>query len=614
MSKRKDKIAGMVDRIQQIMDAAKAYEKAHEAVLHEVHPAFVESARNLLHYRAMRSRDMRDLQVELGYMGLSRLAKAESHVMASLLTNKAVLKGFLSEGKRKIPKAPLSIKKSHRLLNEHTISLLGYRSRGRRTRIMVTLPTEAAHNYELVHGMVSQGMNIARINCAHDGPEIWQQMIDHVRTAGKRLQRNCKVAMDLGGPKIRTGSMEPGPQVMKITPQRDIRGQVIQPAKVWLGEIPLHENDFPHLPVSEVQDLETWEGGQALYFKDTRGKLRTLQLTEMEDGGWWAYGFDSAYLEKGIPFFSDASLEHYRGQIGDLPPLEQRILLNPGDVLRLDKASIPGSPAQYDLEGHMTAEAHISCTAPEIFDWVKEGEPVLFDDGKISGVIETCLPEEIRIRITHAKAGGAKLRADKGINFPESRLKIRGLTEKDKQDLQFVAHQADIVNMSFVNSAQDVADLLEELENIRSERELGVILKIETQQGFNNLTEILLAAMQTHPLGVMIARGDLAIEVGWENIGRIQEEILSLCQAAHIPDIWATQVLENLAKKGIPSRAEITDAAMAQRAECVMLNKGPQILRAISLLDTILKEMMAYQQKNAPMLPPLARAGAKNQA
>ena len=106
----------------------------------------------------------------------------------------------------------------------------------------------------------------------------------------------------------------------------------------------------------------------------------------------------------------------------------------------------------------------------------------------------------------------------------------------------------------------------------------------------------------------MIARGDLAIEVGWKNIAWIQEEILSICQAGHVPDIWATQVLETLAKKGIPSRAEITDAAMAQRAECVMLNKGPYILDAIKLLDTILKEMFQHQDKEATMTPVLKKA------
>jgi len=86
-------------------------------------------------------------------------------------------------------------------------------------------------------------------------------------------------------------------------------------------------------------------------------------------------------------------------------------------------------------------------------------------------------------------------------------------------------------------------------------------------------------------------------------MAKIQEEILWLCSAAHIPDVWATQVLENLAKKGTPSRAEITDAAMSQRAECVMLNKGPHIEKAIEMLHDILSGMQIYQVKNAPFLP-----------
>ena len=151
-------------------------------------------------------------------------------------------------------------------------------------------------------------------------------------------------------------------------------------------------------------------------------------------------------------------------------------------------------------------------------------------------------------------------------------------------------------------------DLFQALERLGAKDTLGITLKIETQAGFNQLTDILLTAMQVHPVGVMIARGDLAIEVGWEHIGRVQEEMLALCRAAHIPDIWATQVLERLAKKGLPSRAEITDAVMAQRAECVMLNKGVHILQAISLLDTILKDRYRYQEKNAPFLPVMEKA------
>src|SRR4029453_6190817 len=93
-----------------------------------------------------------------------------------------------------------------------------------------------------------------------------------------------------------------------------------------------------------------------------------------------------------------------------------------------------------------------------------------------------------------------------------------------------------------------------------------------------------------------------AIECGFERLAEVQEEILWICEAAHVPVIWATQVLESLAKEGLPSRAEITDAAMGDRAECVMLNKGPHILRAVESLDDILQRMDAHKSKKRPML------------
>jgi len=104
---------------------------------------------------------------------------------------------------------------------------------------------------------------------------------------------------------------------------------------------------------------------------------------------------------------------------------------------------------------------------------------------------------------------------------------------------------------------------------------------------------------------VMIARGDLAVECGFDRMAEVQEEILWICEAAHTPVIWATQVLESLAKTGLPSRAEVTDAAMSERAECVMLNKGPYIREAVKTLDNILRRMQAHQTKKRAMLRPL---------
>ena len=179
------------------------------------------------------------------------------------------------------------------------------------------------------------------------------------------------------------------------------------------------------------------------------------------------------------------------------------------------------------------------------------------------------------------------------------------LTEKDLQDLDFAAQHADTIGFSFVRSTEDVQLLHQHLQK-RTTRRIGTVLKIETKAAFENLPQLLLAGLQAPPLGVMVARGDLAVEVGFDRLAEVQEEILWLCEAAHVPVIWATQVLESLTKKGVPSRAEVTDAAMSGRAECVMLNKGPHVVYAVRFLNNVLERMQEHQQKKRSMLRKLA--------
>jgi pyruvate kinase len=236
-----------------------------------------------------------------------------------------------------------------------------------------------------------------------------------------------------------------------------------------------------------------------------------------------------------------------------------------------------------------------------VFRDARVNERIFFDDGKIGGVIKRTEPELIEVEITRARQTGDRLRPDKGINLPDTTLRVPALTEKDLQDLNFAAQHADTVGLSFVRGAEDVEQLHQQLQ-MRTTRRVGTVLKIETRTAFDNLPQLLLAGLQAPPLGVMVARGDLAVEVGFDRLAEVQEEILWLCEAAHVPVIWATQVLESLTKKGAPSRAEVTDAAMSGRAECVMLNKGPHVVQAVRFLDNVLKRMQDHQQKKRAML------------
>jgi pyruvate kinase len=293
-------------------------------------------------------------------------------------------------------------------------------------------------------------------------------------------------------------------------------------------------------------------------------------------------------------------------RIGGLPALDRPIVLKEGDTVILSDKVHLGRDSEVSEDGRVLRPAMINCTIPEILCDIKAGEHVWFDDGKIGGVIKEVVNSEATIEITHASAAGSKLRANKGINLPDSELSITSLTPKDLEDLQVVAEQADIVGMSFVRSPGDVKVLDAHLTRI-GRSDLGILLKIETRKAFDNLPFLVFAATRRAAAGVMIARGDLAVECGYERMAEIQEEILWMCEAAHVPVVWATQVLENLAKKGLPSRAEITDAAMGERAECVMLNKGPHLCEAVEALDDILQRMQGHQVKKSAMLRRLER-------
>lgn len=232
----------------------------------------------------------------------------------------------------------------------------------------------------------------------------------------------------------------------------------------------------------------------------------------------------------------------------------------------------------------------------DVLTRLNPGQPVWIDDGKIGGVVETVNAGGALVRITHAKPEGSRLRADKGINFPGADLGLSGLTAEDRASLDSVCRLADMVGFSFVETMDDMEQLIEELTR-RQAGHLTIVAKIETRRAVMNLPDLILGTIGRFPLGVMIARGDLAVELGGERMAEIQEEILWLCEAAHIPAIWATQVLETLTQKGAMNRAELTDAAMSARAECVMLNKGRFVLRSVHTLDDILARIQQHQYK-----------------
>ncbi len=585
--------------------------------LEQTHENCRDSAKNLLQYLALRCRDIRPLQLRLAALGLSSLGRAESHVLCTIDAVLDVLHHLTGRDRQPCTaeERRIDFAAGQQLLSAQTQVLLGTARPWRSVRIMVTMPGEAAHNYSLIHDLLRQGMDCMRINCAHDDAATWAMMIEHLRRAEQALGRSCKIMMDLAGPKLRTGPLEPGPEVLRVRPQRDAFGRLVAPARVWLTaeELPLP----PPAPADACLPLPAvWlsglKRGAEIKFTDARDSKRTFRIADVTKQGCWAEAEQTAYIVAGTVFWHKrlaAKSGARKAEVGSLPPAENAILLCQGDLLILTRDLRPGRPAVADSCGHVLTPAMIGCTLPEVFDDVRSGEPVWFDDGKIGGVVEQVDEHQALVRVTHVREQGARLRADKGINLPESALRLTALSDKDVEDLAFAARHADAVGLSFANSAGDVELLQQHLARLGS-RQTAIVLKIETRRGFDSLPDMLLMAMRSPCCGVMIARGDLAVECGFERLAEVQEEMLCICEAAHVPVIWATQVLESMAKDGMPSRAEISDAAIGHRAECVMLNKGPHIVSAVRVLDDILRRMQAHQAKKQAMLRELRLAHA----
>jgi pyruvate kinase len=580
------------------------------------------SARNLADYLALRCRDLRPLQLRLARKGLSSLGRVEAHVLASIDEVIRVLAALCDRPEPVlVPPAAPGFDAGNELLTINTRSLFGPAQPRRTARIMVTMPLEAASNEALVRAMLESGMDCARINCAHDDPVVWRRMIENIRAAEQSVGRGCRILMDLAGHKIRTGPLEDAPAATRLRPRIPVGAGAREPVKVALvaesARCASGSASAEICLVADERSLAAMMAGDRLEFTDLRGRARRLVVErELEGAGWLVRCSKTSVIGPGTAMRLMRRQEHgwTRVDVAEVcldghSRVPVKIRLHQGDVLNLTDPELRGRAAVLDEEGKERDPARIGITAPRVLSQLRQGQAVWIDDGRLGAVVEDIRPDSVSLRVTHAPPDGFRLRADKGINLPGAELGLGPLSEKDLADLDFVVRHADLVGFSFVESAADMHALMAELKH-RNAGALGIVAKIETERALRNLPEIMLSTIGHYPLAIMIARGDLAVEIGGERLAEIQEEILWLAEAGHVPVIWATQVLETMAKTGAVSRPELSDAAMSVRAECVMLNKGPFIVTALRTLDRILRRMQDHQQKKMPQLRALNLAAS----
>lgn len=570
-----------------------------------------ESARNLVHYVALRQHDLRDLQVRLAELGLSSLGRSESCVRGSLFdvserAHEALLVRGSAGARSALERlstergAAMSWETAKHCLHQHTRDILGPRPDDRHIYVMVTTPGADEADRIWIARMLRAGMNVLRINCAHEGEVEWERMVRALDEARRETGKECRLLMDLAGPKIRTGPVIGARRIATWKPGRDDIGRATTPARVILRPASSPHTDGAK-PVLAVDDAAfgTLRQGDALRFRDARGKKRALCIEEVRrdevvgtsTARAYVLGSALARLSRRGEDVGDVTLDVVEGASAAIDVCS-------GDTLVLTRRAVAGKPPLRDRAGGILESGLVSCTLPAALDHLERGHRVLFDDGRIEAVVESVEGKlgDFMLRVVRTQKRTERLRAERGINFPDTETTVPSVTDDDRRALAFVARHADAVGLSFVRRTEDVRHLHEELDRL-DRAGIGVVLKIETRSGFENLPRLLLEGLCRPPLAVMIARGDLAVEVGFERLAELQEEILWLCEASHVPAIWATQVLDTLARTGVPSRAEVTDAAASVAAECVMLNKGPFVGEAVAVLSGILRRMEKHHYK-----------------
>ncbi|WP_010283295.1 pyruvate kinase [Bacillus timonensis] len=262
---------------------------------------------------------------------------------------------------------------------------------------------------------------------------------------------------------------------------------------------------------------------------------------------------------------------------------ESYIKIKKNDILRIYK-----NDKYIGIPKTDTEPASVGVTLPKALRNVRINDRVYIDDGKIFGKVVLNTEEYIEIEIFLTRKKEETIYPENGINFPDSlvHLNVSTVSESDLSILKSMYKDIDLVGISYINHPKDIQMVKQQLELLTDEKK-GIIAKIETKNAILSLSKIIMEGLNCSLFGVMIARGDLVIEIGLEQFLSAQEGILEICNAAHTPVIWATGVLENMNKKNIPSITELTDAQAGLRADCIMLNKGPYVPNSIEFLQKL---------------------------
>jgi pyruvate kinase len=542
------------------------------------------SKRNICAFLALKKFISPEIHAALASEGLSSIKEISRHVTYSL--NK-MINNLSPNSDHFFLNDIAGLKEANELKTQRKQMLFGTKKGDHNLPdIMITLDRAMLEYPQIFVELLRSGMTIARINCAHDDFDVWDKLITQIRTAEKSISSSdehvpmCKIYMDLAGPKIRIAEYIKSKIPLIIPVKKENVDKILIGHVICSSSYDLEAEGSFVLHIDNCEDFTNVSKQEMITFTDVRGKDRILTVLEVVNPTCLKVRLNKTSIldERTILYYSNN-----QWTLKEFPEDNIKIEVKNGDLLRIYRSSkFLGKPKS------SSTPASIGITLPKALNNVKSGDRIFFDDGKISAQVTRVQEDYIETKINGLQDDLMVLKSGKGINLPDSLvyLNVPALTEYDLQTLPRICHMADIIGLSFIHHPNDIR-LLQQYLKILSPRKIGVVAKIETKDSVCHLTKIILEGLNLESFGIMIARGDLAVEVGFEQLAAIQEEILDIASAAHIPVIWATGVLEKMTKKGTPVRTELTDAYMGLRADCIMLNKGPHIVTSVNVIQSL---------------------------
>ena len=313
-------------------------------------------------------------------------------------------------------------------------------------------------------------------------------------------------------------------------------------------------------------------------YEDVKNRIEMIRSINKE------FGYNTAIL---------ADLQGPKLRVG---VMEDGVIVNPGDRITF----VTGEPFVGDKE-------RVYMNYKEFSKDVNPGERILLDDGKlIFEVVSTNRENEVEARVIQ----GGPLKSKKGVNLPNTNVSLPALTEKDIKDALFaISQEIDWFALSFVRHSKDIQDL-KDLINENASHKIPIIAKIEKPEALVNIDKIM-----ANCDGIMVARGDLGVEIPAEEVPLIQKELVHKAKLHHIPVIIATQMMESMISSLTPTRAEVNDVgnSVMDGADAVMLSGetsvGAYPVQVIEQMSRIIKSVESSDLIKVPMQTPFIRSG-----